>query len=637
MNKFKISILALTLTSTLILSEVSASNFSDTTGTPEAEAAEDLNARGIISGYADGEFKGWKPVNRAEAAKMLVLSQSGKKEPDHLGTSFHDVDKNQWYLPYVARANELNIINGHPDGSFKPGDTINTAEFMKMIHRTFGLEEGLPHTYRDVPEGVWFEKYAGDIERKNLFPFRKTNNLFPSFELGRAEIAIAIHQYFEWEKLESVAEAKACNYNGKEYKGGDTFKSKDNCSDCKCDEGNVLCEAKSCDWAFESEVVTLGIGDKLVTPRGDELILNDMKPKNEGAFFKVFEKINGKLRETNNLVMIADYIKTAYFYGGLYFRDTSINYEGQKLTIEKYNSCLPLYNQCIQEKIKYESGPETSNKELRCSKICEEEPSPIEYLYEPGGKIKGVFPKEFKEYGKTLTDGYSFCYEKLKNYFEFDIKNEELFIKLMIVDSNGGGASSGGNNEYIYDTKEGVKQENLNEIREKINKGVCPGNGAAPHELTHTFLRKTIISPDSYYSNASLGVQWLNEGLANYMQMNLINKKEDPKNEYTYPITCYENKYKKFSGVEGKYVKLSSENSSFTDEFYDTGLCFWDYIYTSFGEAKFKKLLQYIATTRYKAGTYRLFDEFKKALGKDISDIAGERFGLDPDLTVEIK
>ena len=83
------------------------------------------------------------------------------------------------------------------------------------------------------------------------------------------------------------------------------------------------------------------------------------------------------------------------------------------VTIRQHNSCLNLYEKCIQDEIKHKGEINTSSKKLYCAKICKEEPSPIEYLYKTGVKIEGVFPKEYKEYGIFLIDNYNFCYNIL--------------------------------------------------------------------------------------------------------------------------------------------------------------------------------------------------------------------------------
>ncbi|MBU0706149.1 S-layer homology domain-containing protein [Patescibacteria group bacterium] len=169
--------------------------FSDTDiNSLSGKAAAELYRRAVIGGYPDGEFKGFKPVNRAEAAKFLLLSRFGEVEDVANNGQFGDVLDGQWYTKYVVTSANKGIIKGYADGLFKPADTVNTAEFLKMLSITFDLEENLPHSFADVSSDQWFAKYAGAAAKYKLFPER-TSKLMPAQELTRAEVAVAIYQF----------------------------------------------------------------------------------------------------------------------------------------------------------------------------------------------------------------------------------------------------------------------------------------------------------------------------------------------------------------------------------------------------------------------------------------------------------
>jgi len=179
-----------------------ASPFPDVTvGTLESDAATDLYNRSVIKGYPDGEFKGNKSVNRAEATKMLLLAAE-KVNVDTISTEvvydgrFSDipVSSTEWYPKYVMKAASEGIINGNSDGTFRPADGVNTAEFLKMISKTFELQENLEYSYTDVVSNDWFSKYTGVAEYYDLFPERLGKTLHPSQKLTREEVAVAIYK-----------------------------------------------------------------------------------------------------------------------------------------------------------------------------------------------------------------------------------------------------------------------------------------------------------------------------------------------------------------------------------------------------------------------------------------------------------
>ncbi len=162
--------------------------------TPEGVAALDLYERGIIGGYPDGEFKGHLPVNRAELAKFLLSARFEEIPLPQGANPFPDVENGSWYEPYVLTAYDLGIIGGYPDGYFRPEDTVNTAEFLKMISMTFSLAEGYGDSFSDVSESDWFSPFTGAAEEYDFFPARGSF-LEPGRELTRYEVAVAISNY----------------------------------------------------------------------------------------------------------------------------------------------------------------------------------------------------------------------------------------------------------------------------------------------------------------------------------------------------------------------------------------------------------------------------------------------------------
>ncbi|MDD5054716.1 MAG: S-layer homology domain-containing protein [Candidatus Peribacteraceae bacterium] len=158
------------------------------------KAAAELYRRAIIGGFPDGQFKGDQPVNRAEAAKFLLLARYGSVDDIANSGTFPDVLDGQWYTKFVMTAAQKGIINGYPDGTFRPADQVNTAEFLKMLALTFGLQLNTSNTYSDVSANAWFARYAGIAKKYSLFPGRSAS-LRPGSVLSRQDVAVAIYQY----------------------------------------------------------------------------------------------------------------------------------------------------------------------------------------------------------------------------------------------------------------------------------------------------------------------------------------------------------------------------------------------------------------------------------------------------------
>lgn len=133
------------------------------------EAIDFLRSQGIISGYPDGTFRPDATLNRAELTKIVVESSDVEISEDE--ECFPDLVEGSWYAKYVCTAFELGVVEGYPDGTFKPSQEINRAEAVKIILEAEGLELKEGSSYVDVKEGQWYELYVDTAYDLNYLPY----------------------------------------------------------------------------------------------------------------------------------------------------------------------------------------------------------------------------------------------------------------------------------------------------------------------------------------------------------------------------------------------------------------------------------------------------------------------------------
>jgi len=184
---------AATITTSANTTATSPSNsttqiFSDVSTTNRNNVAIDYLANNkIISGYPDGTFQPDKPVSRVEFLKLALLSSNIKLNVT-TPTNFKDIDENAWYAPYVREAKQKGWVEGYPDGTFKPEQSVNKVEGLKMIAAIQGWN--LPSTYqvafKDTPVTQWYAPYVAYAKRHNFL--EETSDYFiPSGNLSRAK------------------------------------------------------------------------------------------------------------------------------------------------------------------------------------------------------------------------------------------------------------------------------------------------------------------------------------------------------------------------------------------------------------------------------------------------------------------
>ena len=97
-------------------------------------------AKNIIEGYPDGTFKPDATVNRAEILK-IILGGSGVNAKEGVTVSpFPDVPASAWFGGWVDAAKDRKIVSGNPDGSFEPSTTVNKAAALKILLLTNNVD-----------------------------------------------------------------------------------------------------------------------------------------------------------------------------------------------------------------------------------------------------------------------------------------------------------------------------------------------------------------------------------------------------------------------------------------------------------------------------------------------------------------
>ncbi|EPY09256.1 hypothetical protein PAALTS15_00145 [Paenibacillus alvei TS-15] len=132
------------------LVEENSKSFPDMNGRdPELmQAVQFLGSKGIVSGKGNGNFMPDSLLTRAEFTTMLVKAFNVMDETAK--ESFSDVEPPQWHYPFIASSEKNHIVEGYPDGTFKPDRTIERQE-MTAIGARF-LHERKHYYYPSNPE-----------------------------------------------------------------------------------------------------------------------------------------------------------------------------------------------------------------------------------------------------------------------------------------------------------------------------------------------------------------------------------------------------------------------------------------------------------------------------------------------------
>lgn len=137
------------------------------TDRPTAVAVGTLTDLGILGGHPDGTFKPGVSINRAEFMK-IAMSLLPLQTNSASSRCFPDVGPESWYAPYVCRAKALGIVRGNA----LPGIDSDFWPFEPT--RSVKYEEALKilSGIYDVPlltvEGEWYETYVQSAQHHSV-------------------------------------------------------------------------------------------------------------------------------------------------------------------------------------------------------------------------------------------------------------------------------------------------------------------------------------------------------------------------------------------------------------------------------------------------------------------------------------
>jgi len=154
-----------------------------------------LFEKGTVQGYPDGSFKPSNTVSRVEGLKF-IFSGLDQEVKTGLTARFADTSNSEWYSNYLATAYSLGVVQGYADGNFRPAQGVNRVEFLKMLFSTVDLSIDpvvIEDPYEDVNNLSWYAPYVQYAKEKNIFPV-KGSYFNPGDPMSRIEVAEVIYR-----------------------------------------------------------------------------------------------------------------------------------------------------------------------------------------------------------------------------------------------------------------------------------------------------------------------------------------------------------------------------------------------------------------------------------------------------------
>lgn len=168
---------------------VSAAGFKDVT--VYKEEINHLTTIGIINGYPDATFRPDQSITRIQAVQMIMreIGIPENWEPKN-PYQFSDVKPGQDGHRDVLRAYELNIVTGKDWDIFDPSGKMTRAEMAKVLVQAYALGSVNTSQFKDIAASSWAAPYVRSLAAVNITIGYPDGTFKPNLPISRAHFAV---------------------------------------------------------------------------------------------------------------------------------------------------------------------------------------------------------------------------------------------------------------------------------------------------------------------------------------------------------------------------------------------------------------------------------------------------------------
>ncbi len=150
-----------------------------------------------IIGYPDGTVQPNGQITRAEATTIFfrLLTDESREANLTKTNRYTDVAAGAWYNTAISTMTRAGIVDGYPDGTFRPDAPITRAEMSKIISLFAELDKKTDR-FSDIA-GHWAEKYIKLAAGNGWIEGYPDGTFLPQRNITRAETATMINRVLE--------------------------------------------------------------------------------------------------------------------------------------------------------------------------------------------------------------------------------------------------------------------------------------------------------------------------------------------------------------------------------------------------------------------------------------------------------
>ena len=164
----------------------------------------DLNSDNVESSAGSGETTTettTEAENESTTEEGAVIG-GADGETDITVVSFSDVEDNFWGRSYITELASKGVVNGYPDGTFRPNDNVKRADFLIMLLRGLGVDTSAAATgdnFTDVEAGAYYANACAIAKEMGIATGNPDGSFAPNSFITRQDMMILAKKALESE------------------------------------------------------------------------------------------------------------------------------------------------------------------------------------------------------------------------------------------------------------------------------------------------------------------------------------------------------------------------------------------------------------------------------------------------------
>jgi len=156
------------------------------------DAIVSLVERGVVEGYGDYTFRPNAPLMRSEAVTMIVRAFGLEQQRN---VSYKDVPIRHWAYQEIIRATAAGVVQGYPDGTFRPDNYVTRVEMAQMLGNVMKLTPLAEDPgFKDIASDYWAVGMLAALKRDGILTGYPDGTFRPNETATRAEFANLLYK-----------------------------------------------------------------------------------------------------------------------------------------------------------------------------------------------------------------------------------------------------------------------------------------------------------------------------------------------------------------------------------------------------------------------------------------------------------